>query len=93
MSIKFPKIPLIAISLLLIPFVAMQFSDDVNWSAFDFLIMGVMLLLAGSGIEWILRKQNKISKKIIYILIVLFIFILLWAEMAVGLFGSCIAGN
>jgi uncharacterized membrane protein len=93
MRSKFRLIPLIAVSLLLIPFIGMQFSDEVNWSVFDFLIMGAMLLVAGIGIDRILQKQNKTAKRIIYIGCILFVFILLWAEMAVGLFGTCIAGN
>ena len=40
---RFVKIVLIALSLLFIPFVAMQFTDNVQWTYGDFIIMGCML--------------------------------------------------
>jgi hypothetical protein len=35
--------------LLLLPWVAMQFTTEVNWTLFDFLVIGVMLLAACGG--------------------------------------------
>ena len=35
--------------LLLIPMIAMQLTDEVKWSFFDFLIMGIMLSITGSS--------------------------------------------
>lgn len=32
----------------LLPLVAMQFTDEVDWSASDFAVFGTMLLVAGS---------------------------------------------
>ena len=36
-----------ALSLLLIPDFAMKFTDEVNWTALDFTVMGTMLLVTG----------------------------------------------
>ena len=36
-----------AACLLALPWVAMQFTSEVNWDATDFLVIGVMLLTAG----------------------------------------------
>ena len=35
------------LGLLLIPFVAMQFTNEVAWTASDFLVMGMLLLSVG----------------------------------------------
>ena len=42
--------------LLLIPLIAMQLTNEVNWSFFDFIIMGGMLSITGLLIGIILKK-------------------------------------
>jgi len=46
-------ISITAILILLIPFVAMLFTDEVKWTVADFLIVGVLLLGTGVAIELI----------------------------------------
>jgi cytochrome bd-type quinol oxidase subunit 2 len=79
--------------ILLIPFVAMQFTEAVNWSMFDFLVMGILLLLIGLKIEYILRKVKRKQNRIAIISILLIVFLLIWAELAVGIFGTPFAGS
>lgn len=79
--------------LLLIPFVAMQFTNEVNWSAMDFVVAGVLLLGTGLSIEFVIRKVKTRKNRIIICGIILLVLLLLWIELAVGLFGSPIAGN
>lgn len=83
----------IIVILLLIPFIAMQITDSVNWSLSDFVVMS--LLLSGTGLlcEFTLRKVKTTKNRIIICLIIILIFILIWAELAVGIFGSPIAGS
>lgn len=80
-------------ALLMIPLVAMQFTDEVRWSGFDFLVMGV--LLAGTGLvcEFILRKVKKTSNRLILCLAVVGALVLVWMELAVGIFGTPFAGS
>jgi len=86
-------IPLAALSLLLVPFVASLFTDEVQWSGFDYLIMGVMLLAVGSGIQWVLQKFQNRRNRLIGVGLVVLLFLLVWAELAVGVFGTPFAGS
>jgi predicted membrane channel-forming protein YqfA (hemolysin III family) len=45
--------------LLLIPFFAMQFTYEVNWTLSDFLVAGVLLFVTGLLIELVFRKLKK----------------------------------
>jgi hypothetical protein len=79
-------------SLLLIPFIAMQFTHEVDWNGFDFLIMGALLMVTGSFGELVLRWQERAENRVLVGGVVLLTFFLLWAELAVGIFGSPFAG-
>ena len=77
---------------LLIPLIAMIISDEVQWSAFDFLIMGGLLIsfaLIGNYIFATFKDQKRTW--LLYILGL--VFLLIWAELAVGIFNSPVAGN
>nr|WP_288932123.1 hypothetical protein [uncultured Allomuricauda sp.] len=79
--------------LLSIPFTAMQFSSEVNWSLFDFLVAGGLLLALGFTIDFVARKAKSFNNKIIAIIAIVILFLLVWAELAVGVFGTALAGS
>ena len=79
--------------LLFIPFLAMQMTTEVNWSLFDFMVMGALLLGTGLMCEFVLRKVSTVKYRILLCLSILTLFLLIWAELAVGVFGSPIAGS
>ena len=79
--------------LLLIPLIAMQLTDEVNWSFFDFIIMGVMLSITGLAIGIIIKKIKYSKYRNIFITMIIVIFLLIWAELGVGLFGTPFAGD
>lgn len=79
--------------LLAIPFAAMQFSSEVNWSLFDFLVAGGLLLALGFSIDFVTRKAKSFNNKIIAIVAIVILFLLVWAELAVGVFGTALAGS
>jgi hypothetical protein len=83
----------IVLLLLLIPFVAMQFTNEVNWSLMDFVMAGILLFGTSLIIELVLRKVKSTKHRLLISGIILFLLFLLWAELAVGVFGSPIAGN
>ena len=83
----------VILGLLLIPFVAMQFSSEVNWSLFDFVVMGGLLLITGTLIELVLGLVKDIRYRIAIAVFIFAAFLLVWAEIAVGIFGTPFAGS
>jgi len=71
----------------------MMLTDEINWSVFDFLIMGVLLLLLGIGFNTIIIKTKNKKNRILYSALLIFVFLLIWAELSVGIFGSPLAGS
>jgi len=80
-------------ALLLIPFIGMQFSNEVNWSKLDFLVAGVLLLGTGLLVELVVRKVKKRQLRIALCIAIFIGLFLIWAELAVGLFGTPLAGS
>ncbi|MDA9322946.1 hypothetical protein N8374_02105 [Flavobacteriaceae bacterium] len=79
--------------LLLIPLFGNIFSKQVNWSLFDFIVMGFLLGLTGLSIHFIIEKLRNKTFKIVTIIFALIIFLIIWVELAVGVFGSPITGS
>ncbi len=76
-----------------IPLIAMQFTNEVTWSLFDFIIAFILLSVIGLTINYILQLTNRLQNKIFFCIMVLLIGLLIWTELAVGVFGSPIAGK
>lgn len=79
--------------LLSIPFIAMQFTNEVNWSPFDFLIMGILLTGTITSCDFIVRRIKNSKHKILICGAIVVLFFLIWAELAVGIFGTPFAGS
>ena len=86
-------IVLTAALLLLLPFIAMQFTNEVNWSLFDFIVAGVLLFGTGLACEFVLRKVKKMKHRVAICAGILVMLLLIWAELAVGIFGTPLAGS
>ena len=80
-------------AILMIPFLAMQFSSEVDWKLFDFLIMG--LLISGTGFVYVLatRFVKHTQYRVAISATLALALLLAWAELAVGIFGSPFAGS
>ncbi|MDT8411330.1 MAG: hypothetical protein RQ875_02615 [Vicingaceae bacterium] len=79
--------------LLMIPLVAMQFTEEVKWSLSDFIIMGILLLGTGLVCELVIRNVKTLKYRIALCIGVLFMLFLTWAELAVGIFGTPFSGS
>lgn len=79
----------VAVAVLLLIPVAARF----RWSRFDFIIAGVLLLGTGLMCELVLRMVTKMEYRIAAVAALLVALFLIWAELAVGLFGTPFAGS
>lgn len=83
----------LAAALLFVPFIAMQFTGEVKWGVFDFIVAGVLLFGTGLAIELALRMVTGFWTRIAVCAALLLLLLIVWAELAVGIFGSPIAGS
>ena len=74
--------------LLMLPAVAMQFSDEVNWSLFDFVLMGVMLGLVCAVFELAVRVARSHAYVVGAGVAVVAAFLMTWINLAVGIIGN-----
>ncbi|MBC8464370.1 MAG: hypothetical protein H8D62_01710 [Bacteroidetes bacterium] len=81
------------VSVLLLPLIGMQFSNEVHWTLMDFIVAGGLLTIFALLIELIICKTQQGKQRTILILLITLALLLLWAEMAVGIFGTVISGS
>jgi hypothetical protein len=72
--------------ILLIPLIAMQFTDEVKWTALDFATATALLLSTGLLCDLVLRKVKQLKYRIALCAAVLFVCFIVWLELAVGIF-------
>lgn len=74
--------------ILLIPLVAMQFTEEVNWDLFDFAFMGTLLFGTGLVYELVARKAGQIAYRAAVGVALAAAFLLVWVNGAVGIIGN-----
>jgi len=74
--------------ILLVPLIAMQFTEEVDWDVADFAIFGALLLGSGVTYELAARKTGNIAYKIAVGIAILAAFLLFWINGAVGIIGN-----
>lgn len=79
--------------LLLFPLVGTLVSNEVNWSFFDFIVMGILILSMSFGIKQVVMTTKNTNYRVLIIGMILVVFILIWVELAVGIFDTPFAGN
>ena len=63
----------------------------MDWSFLDFFIMSFLIFTCLYSMRIAYNKVNQYKKLILWMIFIFFI--MLWAEMAVGIFNSPIAGD
>ena len=86
-------IVLAIVLILLAPIVAMQLTDEVQWTLMDFVVAGVLLLVTGLLLNFALEKVKHPKYRIGVAVAIIAGLLLIWAELAVGIFGSPLAGS
>ena len=77
-----------ALLLWLAPLVAMQFTHEVQWTAFDFTVFGVMLTVAAGAFDLVTRVSGNLACRAGAGIALLGAFLLVWVNLAVGIIGS-----
>ena len=79
--------------LLLFPLVGTLVSNEVNWSFLDFIVMGILILSMSFGIKQVIMTTKNTNYRVLIIGMILLVFILIWVELAVGIFDTPFAGS
>lgn len=77
-----------AAALMLLPLIAMQFTDEVNWNAADFVVFGTLLAGVGGTLELAAWKTANTAYRAAVAVALAAAFILIWMNGAVGIIGS-----
>lgn len=81
------KLAAITALLLLVPLIAMQFTDEGSWGIGDFVAAGCLLFAAGMAYALGARRARSGPQRALIALLVLATLGIVWAELAVGLFS------
>lgn len=82
------KLAVIVALILCIPLIAMQFSDQVQWSISDFIVIGALLIGGGLVYEGALSHIKTKNQRILAGVFIGLLILYLWAELAVGIFTN-----
>lgn len=77
-----------AACLLLLPWVAMRYTEEVAWTPFDFVVMGILLGLVCGAFELTVRVARSHVYVIAAAIAVATGFVVTWINLAVGIIGS-----
>ncbi|MBN1302048.1 MAG: hypothetical protein JW995_12615 [Melioribacteraceae bacterium] len=81
-------VALVTTFILMAPLFAMIFTREVDWSLFDFIIMGILIFGTGSTYVFITRISESIAYRAAVGIAVVTGFFLIWINLAVGIIGS-----
>ena len=78
---------------LLVPLIAMFFTEEVDWKVPDFIVVGILLAGVGFAYELIVNGVKSNSREVVIGIILASLMILTWLELAVGVFNTPFAGS
>ncbi len=64
-----------------------------DWMPGDFGVMGILLFGTGLAIDFAARKIGNRTHRVLAIASIVLMLLLIWAELAVGIFGTPFAGS
>lgn len=83
--------PLVAIApvfILLLPFLAMQITDEVAWDLSDFIVAGTLLFCSSLSYELVARKVSTTAYRAAFGLALVAALLMVWINLAVGIIGA-----
>ena len=90
---RFFIIVFIVAVILSIPLIAMLFTEEVNWSMLDFSVAAALLFGTGFMLDLIIRKVKRKEARVTLSVVLIGIIILIWIELAVGIFNTPLVGH
>jgi hypothetical protein len=78
---------------LLAPLLGMLLSNEVDWGPADFIIVAIILAGIGTAYQLIVKGIKNDTKQAAIGIVLAAAMVLIWIELAVGLFGSPLAGS
>jgi hypothetical protein len=82
------RIALTTAFLLLLPLLAMQFTDEVVWGPFDFAVAGALLMGTGLAYEFVARRGPNVAYRAAVGMALAAALLLVWINLAVGIIGD-----
>jgi len=82
------RIALATAFILLLPLIAMQFTDEVVWGLADFAVAGVLLFGAGLTYQFLAKKAGTFAYRAAVGVAVAAALLLVWMNLAVGIIGN-----
>ena len=79
--------------ILLVPISIMFFTSQLNWDLFDFAVIGLLAFSSATVYELIASNMKTVRQKVIIGTVIAMMLILIWIELAVGIFGTPLAGS
>lgn len=83
-----PRVVLATAFILLLPLLAIQFTDEVVWDLTDFVVAGVLLFASGLTYELVAKKMCSTAYRSAVGVAVATALILIWINLAVGIIGK-----
>jgi bacteriorhodopsin len=71
--------------ILLVPAIAMQFTDEVRWTPFDFLAAAALLISSGLVFVYLSARTNDIRHKAAIGVVVATVLFVIWLQLAAGI--------
>ena len=79
--------------ILALPLTAMQFSTEVQWELPDFVLMGTIISVRGLLFVLVARQLRTRAQRVMAGAALTLVLLLVWVELAVGVFGTPFAGS
>ncbi len=84
---------LIPVIILLLPLIAMQYTTEVVWTIGDFAVATILLFGTATACETVISKVKTKNLRLAICAVILFTFVVIWLELAVGIFGALLANG
>ncbi len=78
----------VIVSILLMIGLAMQFTDEINWTWGDFAIAFLLFFTAVVVLEVFFKLFHKVAHRVMITIVIVLGVLLVWAELAVGIIES-----